>query len=770
MSQLRVAPLLIALPLASLFVTVGVLGTHWLLLTGLVVTLMVVVGTAVRLIGSGSLRSRATAWWLQLLTLVTVLLLRQAAIGWDAGDGGGAVWGLLRSFGVTLADGVWHTLWYESVPYPQRDSVDTVIVLMAGLIVLLNDLVMRVSRLPALSLLWLFLPLALPLQLPIETSPLVVVPVAVLFLVALLICSKPRQRAKRSAAGLGVIAAVTALVVALPLVLPDPRAVASRIPADIRDIGPAWFPPPVPALSESIDLASHLRRSEPVDILRYRVQAPMDLRLRLTTLGDTTQGGFTEVAVDESVPLLPVTSIREVLTPWGAEMAFTVESMGFSTPSLPVPQQVLRVDIEPGRVDGFDPVNESVVIADGRQQLEPELRWGGTADAGINFSGLSWILREGGGVMSAPVEGPPLWAGEPERLPEELEPLRPLAQEIVGDAESDVEMVRRLESWFWLGDWQYSEEVPFAGYGSDVEGQWDALLEFMDARVGYCVHYASAFAALALALGIPSRVVVGFLPGRAAAEGWRVVDTNDFHAWTEVYINGFGWVEVDVTPPIMAGQRQASETDDSAFGPGGTAPTPRETDDPEASATPEPSESEAEPTDDALDPNQQSNAPEASADASESDEAAAGDGLQLPDLRWLLLVLGAVLVIMLPSLIRSVQRMLRRRQGAIGAWRELLATAADAGVRLASGLTAAQIADEVAAMLPEKADVIRSLRMDAESASFGRPDSPQPPYDRTAVDRVSAALWQRHSVLARLVRQWLPPSLVPQSIRSLRIR
>ena len=89
---------------------------------------------------------------------------------------------------------------------------------------------------------------------------------------------------------------------------------------------------------------------------------------------------------------------------------------------------------------------------------------------------------------------------------------------------------------------------------------------------------------------------------------------------------------------------------------------------------------------------------------------------------------------------------------------------------MASGLTAAQIADEIAAMLPEEADVIRSLRMDAESASFGRPDSPQPPYDRTAVDRVSAALWQRHSVLARLVRQWLPPSLVPQSIRSLRRR
>ena len=84
-------------------------------------------------------------------------------------------------------------------------------------------------------------------------------------------------------------------------------------------------------------------------------------------------------------------------------------------------------------------------------------------------------------------------------LPDELSGLRDMAAEIVRDSDgTDLDMVMALIEFFTDNTWQYSEEIPFAGFGDDADGQWSALLEFLEARVGYCVHYATAFAALSL--------------------------------------------------------------------------------------------------------------------------------------------------------------------------------------------------------------------------------------------------------------------------------
>jgi hypothetical protein len=51
-------------------------------------------------------------------------------------------------------------------------------------------------------------------------------------------------------------------------------------------------------------------------------------------------------------------------------------------------------------------------------------------------------------------------------------------------------------------------------------------------------------------LGIPSRLVNGFLPGEYndVAEDW-IVRASDAHSWVEVYFPGFGWIPFDPTPP-----------------------------------------------------------------------------------------------------------------------------------------------------------------------------------------------------------------------------
>ncbi|MCR3744559.1 Transglutaminase-like superfamily protein [Actinomadura glauciflava] len=58
--------------------------------------------------------------------------------------------------------------------------------------------------------------------------------------------------------------------------------------------------------------------------------------------------------------------------------------------------------------------------------------------------------------------------------------------------------------------------------------------------------FASAFAVLARAAGLPSRVAVGFGPGIGDRD--RVVRTGDAVAWGEIYFRDLGWVPYDPNP------------------------------------------------------------------------------------------------------------------------------------------------------------------------------------------------------------------------------
>lgn len=72
---------------------------------------------------------------------------------------------------------------------------------------------------------------------------------------------------------------------------------------------------------------------------------------------------------------------------------------------------------------------------------------------------------------------------------------------------------------------------------------------------GYCVHFASAAALLLRTQGIPARYVSGYvasIPATTLGQNTgkyttRVVDSNA-HAWVEIYLYGYGWYPVEVTP------------------------------------------------------------------------------------------------------------------------------------------------------------------------------------------------------------------------------
>ncbi len=69
-----------------------------------------------------------------------------------------------------------------------------------------------------------------------------------------------------------------------------------------------------------------------------------------------------------------------------------------------------------------------------------------------------------------------------------------------------------------------------------------------DSKVGYCVHFAAAFANSARMLGLPSRIVTGYKADRVnSINNYLIVRESDAHAWVELYLSGKGWTRFEPT-------------------------------------------------------------------------------------------------------------------------------------------------------------------------------------------------------------------------------
>lgn len=80
----------------------------------------------------------------------------------------------------------------------------------------------------------------------------------------------------------------------------------------------------------------------------------------------------------------------------------------------------------------------------------------------------------------------------------------------------------------------------------------DAVDDFLfGTREGFCEHYASSFTVLMRAAGLPARVVTGYQGGYWNPLGnYLLVRQSDAHAWSEVWLDGRGWVRVDPTAAV----------------------------------------------------------------------------------------------------------------------------------------------------------------------------------------------------------------------------
>lgn len=292
------------------------------------------------------------------------------------------------------------------------------------------------------------------------------------------------------------------------------------------------------------------------------------------------------------------------------------------------------------------------------------------------------------------------------------------AERIVADQATPYDKAKALQDYFRSAEFTYDLNV---GAGHDD----DALQAFLfETKRGYCEQFSASFAAMARAVGLPSRVAVGFTAGVQDLYDptlFRVRGVHA-HAWPEVYLGEYGWVPFEPTPgrgPPRAGSWLGIEEnqDTSTGGSAVTDDTPG---------------SGAGPSGDGSDIGQagdEQRAPGAGqgegfatgGSGSTNDSAilpapvrAAGRPVAFGGLTYLLLVPTAVVG----------QRLIRRRRATAPAakvglwWRTTTENAAAAGVTLPPSLTIAEMADRMSAALPSSSVAIQDLARNMEAIAY----------------------------------------------------
>lgn len=110
----------------------------------------------------------------------------------------------------------------------------------------------------------------------------------------------------------------------------------------------------------------------------------------------------------------------------------------------------------------------------------------------------------------------------------------------------------RLNKAYQVADWMrentsYSLELPELPRGEDP-------VEYFlgTSKQGYCMHYASASVMILRELGVPARYVSGYVAGsywqdQTTMKFEAVVKDSAAHAWVEIYLEGFGWIPMEMT-------------------------------------------------------------------------------------------------------------------------------------------------------------------------------------------------------------------------------
>jgi transglutaminase-like putative cysteine protease len=337
-------------------------------------------------------------------------------------------------------------------------------------------------------------------------------------------------------------------------------------------------------------------------------------------------------------------------------------------------------------------------------------------------------------LRAATASNPPdeVFLGLPDDLPEVVEQR---AREVTAGAATPYDQMRALQDWFQT--FEYSTEVQ-SGHSSS------AIESFLQIKTGYCEQFAATMAAMARTLGVPSRVAVGFTPGRLRDDGWYSVLGKNSHAWPEIWFDGIGWVPFEPTPS----RGIPGATDYTGLDPAQDTSPPRATGDageaPPLPATP--TTVFAPPTTRAPGLPQDPDAREQTPGGTPRPPAstAVGDGGGVPWQVFALLGLGAVAA-GFPAAARRVRKRALRQQPTpervAAAWQRACQAVTRAGVPGRDSMTASEWATATAHQLPVAARPMASLAHVVDRMGFSRPGSFGPDSPGAATLGRDCELW-----------------------------
>lgn len=634
-----------------------------------------------------------------------------------------------------LIDEAVERITFGAAPLDDHISLAFLIVGAMGLLAIIVDHVVLTARMPLLASIGIvavsLIPaIAVPRQ--VDVVAFVFLAVAVLFLIRAETRSRERPMERESertagvpatALGIGAIAVVVA-VVATPL-LPQPAVRAGG------GLGPGS------GIDATLQLGDDLRRPESIEVLRVTSDAPSPPYLRATTLS-RFEGGIWEPDQVRTVPLESELGLGRVSVGTGVrvtEYTTSVEVVNLASVWLPVSFPAVSVTGLDGRW-AVVPYNRTVISQSGSTQ-------------GQAYDVVSNVPRPTLEQIRGYNAGGPELRDETTQLPEDTpQIITDLAAEVTAGATNDYDRLIAMQRWFRGGEFRYSLEAPVED-GFDGSGA-EAIAQFLEVRQGYCIHFASAFALMARTLHMPSRIVVGYLPGVATTDVVNdrtvySVSSSLLHAWPEIYFDNVGWVAFEPTAGLGV---------PTAFSPESTLPG--DPDDPSNAtpgATPAPTASASANPNDSINPR---------------DEALPGTPLTganpLPTLGVVMLVL---LLLSVPFLVREVRRrqLLTTGRGgdAAAAWTIVQDAAIDIGITVPASESPrgfAQRLVEQHGVSPDDMDTLVSAIERASYAPSGARDYWLGDAATDAATSVRAQLLAGAPVARRILAVIAPRSLI----------
>lgn len=121
-----------------------------------------------------------------------------------------------------------------------------------------------------------------------------------------------------------------------------------------------------------------------------------------------------------------------------------------------------------------------------------------------------------------------------------------LSYELTRGLKSDYSKVKSIEQYL-RNNFEYKLTPPETPYNKDFVDYF-----LFDLKEGYCTYYASSLVVMSRIAGIPARYVEGFKASYENVDnnGNYLVYGSNAHAWAEVYIEGYGWMIFEATPPF----------------------------------------------------------------------------------------------------------------------------------------------------------------------------------------------------------------------------